>query len=245
MRKVVLNLDHRALTERLNLAMPPHKKAEILRTFCEGHGFAQFVYVFASYPEDIINDNAMIQITFPDEVLDLYADGGGVQNDPVAIRVNEIQRPEVMDNAIFARDERFAQHPLTDYFLGEGWTLGVTFPFKSLGGIGALTTFADNSSRKEQAGIVDRGLQSKMLGIASLFHESLVSSGAAQQMLSITDKERDALAFVADGQTISSLADHLNISERAIEKRLARARRKLGARNTANAIYRAAVRGII
>lgn len=82
---MVLNLEHRALTESLNLAMTPHKKAEILRTYCEGHGFAHFVYVFASYPEDIMNDSAMVQITFPDEVLDLYADGGGVQNDPVAI----------------------------------------------------------------------------------------------------------------------------------------------------------------
>ena len=70
-------------------------KAAILRAYCAGHGFTQFVYVFASYPEDIVNDRAMVHMTFPGEVLDLYADGGGVQNDPVAIRVNEIQQPEV------------------------------------------------------------------------------------------------------------------------------------------------------
>ncbi len=242
---MLLNYGHRVLIERLNTAATAHQKAEVVRSFCEGHGFTQFVYVFASYPEDIINDSAMVQITFPDEVLELYADGGGVQNDPVAIRVNEIQRPEIMNNLAFADDERFSKHPLTDYFLGGGWNLGVTYPFKSLGGIGALTTFADNSARKEQAGIVDRGLQSQMVGVASLFHESLVGSGAAQQILSITDKERDALAFVAAGHTISTLADRLSISERAIEKRLSRARRKLGARNTANAVYRAAVRGVI
>lgn len=242
---MLLTQEHRELTERLNSAKTAQHKAEILRSYCMGHGFTQFVYVFASYPEDIINDRAMVHITFPSEVLDLYADGGGVQNDPVAIRVNEIQQPEVMNNLAFARDERFSQHPLTDYFLGGGWALGVSYPFKSLGGIGALTTFADNSSRKEQAGIVDQGLRSQMAGVASLFHESIVCDGAAQQMLLITDKERDALAFVAEGHTVSDMSDRLKISERAIEKRLYRARTKLGAKNTANAIYRAAVRGII
>ncbi|MEO0917121.1 MAG: helix-turn-helix transcriptional regulator [Pseudomonadota bacterium] len=240
-----LTREHRELTERLNAAKTAQGKAEILRAYSAGHGFTQFVYVFAGYPEDIINDRAMVHMTFPDEVRDLYADGGGVQNDPVAIRVNEIQQPEVMNNLAFARDERFSRHPLTDYFLGGGWQLGVSYPFKSMGGIGALTTFADNGSRKEQAGIVDRGLHSEMTGVASLFHESIIGDGAAQQMLSITVKERDALALVAEGHTVANLSHRLKISERAIEKRLFRARTKLGAKNTANAIYRAAVRGII
>lgn len=242
---MVLSHNHRDLIERLEFATTANQKAEIARSFCEGHGFTQFVYVFVSYPEDIIDNNAMVHITFPDEVWDLYAEGGGVQKDPVATRVNKIQLPEIMDNTAFARDERFSDHPLTDYFLGSGWALGVSYPFKSIGGIGALTTFADNASRKEQARIVDQGLDSQMVGVASLFHESLVRSRATHKMFSITEKERDALAFVAAGYTISDLSDHLKISERAIEKRLSRARRKLGARNTANAIYRAAVRGVI
>ncbi len=242
---MVLSHNHRDLIERLEAATTASQKAEIARTFCEGHGFTQFFYGFVSYPEDIVDNNAMVHITFPDEVWELYAEGGGVQGDPIATRINEIHLPEIMDNTVIARDERYSDHPLTDYFLGSGWSLGVIYPFKSIGGIGALTTFADNTSRKEQAGIVEQGLHGQMVGLAGLFHEALVSGRSAHKMFSITEKERDALAFVAAGYTISDLSDHLKVSERAIEKRLSRARRKLGARNTANAIYRAAIRGVI
>ncbi|MEM0947771.1 MAG: autoinducer binding domain-containing protein [Pseudomonadota bacterium] len=242
---MLLNQNHREFVDRLNGAAAFDQKVELARLFCTDHGFQHFVYVFASYPDDIVNRTAMTQMTFPDEVTDLYAEGGGVQRDPVALRVNQIVAPEVMDNTEFARDERFADHPLTDYFLGHGWALGVTYPFKSTGGLGAFTAFADNTSRKGQTGIVERGLTGDMIGLAEIFHAALVGSGAAQHMYSITEKERDALAFIADGDTVSDLSERLKIGTRAVEKRLARARRKLGARSTANAVYRAAVRGII
>ncbi|MDX8354304.1 helix-turn-helix transcriptional regulator [Cognatiyoonia sp. IB215182] len=242
---MIINDVHRELIESLERAATAEQKAAVTRGYCAGHGFTQFFYGFVSYPDDIIDNNGMFHTTFNNEVWDLHAEGGGIQNDPIATRINEIHLPEVMDNTAIARDEKFSDHPLTDYFLGSDWNLGVIYPFKSIGGIGALTAFADNGSRREQVGIVEQGLRSQMIGLAGLFHEAIVNSRAAHKMFSMTDKERDALAFVAAGYTISDLADHLMISERAVEKRLFRARRKLGAKNTANAVYRAAVRGII
>ena len=61
----------------------------------------------------------------------------------------------------------------------------------------------------------------------------------------LTPRERDCLAFVADGHTDIGIADLLGISEPTVRFHLNNARRKLGAVNRAQAVARFAIRGLM
>ncbi len=61
----------------------------------------------------------------------------------------------------------------------------------------------------------------------------------------LTDRERDCLAFVADGRTDWEIANLLGISESTARFHLNNARRKLGAVNRAQAVARLATRGLL
>ena len=61
----------------------------------------------------------------------------------------------------------------------------------------------------------------------------------------LTGRERDCLAFVADGRTDWQIAALLGISEPTVRFHLNNARRKLGAVNRAQAVARFAGRGLI
>lgn len=60
-----------------------------------------------------------------------------------------------------------------------------------------------------------------------------------------TPHQRRALHLVATGHTVDETAHAMHLSRSAVEKLLARARGKLGARNVTHAVYLAAKHGII
>lgn len=67
----------------------------------------------------------------------------------------------------------------------------------------------------------------------------------ATAVLELTARERDCLAFVADGRTDWQIAVLLGISEPTVRFHLNNARRKLGAVNRAQAVARFAGRGLM
>ena len=67
----------------------------------------------------------------------------------------------------------------------------------------------------------------------------------SDELPKLTDRERDCLAFVADGRTDWEIAMLLGISESTARFHLNNARRKLGAVNRAQAVARLGVRGML
>ncbi len=61
----------------------------------------------------------------------------------------------------------------------------------------------------------------------------------------LTSRERDAMAFVADGHTDWQIAERMKISEPTVRFHLGNARRKLGAVNRAQAVARFATYGLL
>lgn len=77
-----------------------------------------------------------------------------------------------------------------------------------------------------------------------LLTERLMELAApADDVPALTERERDCLAFVADGRTDWEIATLLGISESTV--RFQQRRRKLGAVNRAQAAARLAVRGLL
>jgi DNA-binding CsgD family transcriptional regulator len=66
------------------------------------------------------------------------------------------------------------------------------------------------------------------------------SGGLKDDLQGLSDRERDCLAFMADGRRDKEIADLLGITEATVRFHLDNARRKLGARNRAQAVARLA-----
>lgn len=67
----------------------------------------------------------------------------------------------------------------------------------------------------------------------------------AADLPALTPRERDCLAYVADGRTDRQIAELLSISEPTVRFHLNNARQKLGAANRAQAVARFATRGML
>ena len=76
---------------------------------------------------------------------------------------------------------------------------------------------------------------------AHLIHARLIASNSTKESASpparsLTRRERDCLAYVADGLRVAELAYRIGLSEATVEFHLANARRKLGARTRDHAV---------
>jgi len=66
------------------------------------------------------------------------------------------------------------------------------------------------------------------------------SGGLADELPELSHRERDCLAFMADGRRDKEIADRLDITEATVRFHIDNARRKLGAKNRAQAVARLA-----
>lgn len=66
------------------------------------------------------------------------------------------------------------------------------------------------------------------------------SGGLADDRPELSNRERDCLAFMADGRRDKEIADRLDITEATVRFHIDNARRKLGAKNRAQAVARLA-----
>lgn len=66
------------------------------------------------------------------------------------------------------------------------------------------------------------------------------SGGLGDDLPGLSDRERDCLAFMADGRRDKDIADLLGITETTVRFHIDNARRKLGAKNRAQAVARLA-----
>ncbi len=71
------------------------------------------------------------------------------------------------------------------------------------------------------------------------------SGGLEDDLPELSPRERDCLAYVADGRRDSEIADLLGISDTTVRFHVDNARRKLGATNRAQAVARLANRGVL
>ncbi len=83
------------------------------------------------------------------------------------------------------------------------------------------------------------------MDIARQFHHGVKTEGLIAKYFNITDKEKFALEAMAVGKTTADIAVELGLKQRAIELRLQNARKKLRARTTTEAVYKASAYAII
>jgi DNA-binding CsgD family transcriptional regulator len=94
-------------------------------------------------------------------------------------------------------------------------------------------------------GPITPALMREVQGSAERFHRAYVQARPKAEARPLTELEAGALRLVAEGLCCKRAADTLAVSPKAAEKALERARAKLAAGNTAQAVLRAYQLGLI
>jgi len=217
--------------------------------FLNSHGYNSFTYGYACISSDATSNPSgiIMESTMDQGILDIYSAAGGIANDPIAERVFTLSQTEIFDNESIVTDttSRFYRHPAMEAFVDLGYGRGALTPIKSNMGAGSFLAWPEKGLRHEQNNILAATMDDLMPKVAGLYHEALHRDKILADSFSLTVAELDALSYTAHGYSASDVSDKLKICERAVEKRLERARKKLGASNTSNAVFRSAIHNLI
>lgn len=108
----------------------------------------------------------------------------------------------------------------------------------SYGGRGVITSLHLGFGERRIDADTARAVQ--MAGLILTERLMEFSGGLEDDTPALSDRERDCLAFLADGRRDQEIADLLGITETTVRFHIDKARRKLGARNRTQAIARLA-----
>jgi DNA-binding CsgD family transcriptional regulator len=131
--------------------------------------------------------------------------------------------------------------------LAMGISAGITvsFPETSTRAKGALGLIAD--AGLDHAGVDDIFAQrgQEILAVANMMHLKIVNMPGANRRRPLTQRQREALEWVADGKTTQDVALLMGVSPAMVEKHLRLAREALDVETTAQAVAKAALLNMI
>ncbi|WP_300039474.1 hypothetical protein [uncultured Roseobacter sp.] len=191
-------------------------------------------------------NDTLICHTAPDkqEIVDAFLAAGGANTDIVASKLEHIVEPYAIDIVAEAdrmretRDFRLAYiEKMLSYDVKTAWICAINDPW--VGGYGVLNQFYVDRFAEPAIAV------SQLRAFAHKFHEEARRNGLLSKEIGLRASQIELLANVAMGRSADDLADRYCITTRAIEKRLENIRRRLRARNTLEAIYKATIYGVL
>jgi DNA-binding CsgD family transcriptional regulator len=128
-----------------------------------------------------------------------------------------------------------------------GVTAGITvsFPENSSRAKGALGLIADPGLDHAAVDRIWAAHQQELLAVANMMHLKIVNLPNPTRRRSLTQRQREALEWVADGKTTQDVAVLMNVSPAMVEKHLRLAREALNVETTAQAVAKAALLNMI
>lgn len=203
---------------------------------------AHLAYTFLLHRNSHIRGDEISSTTMPDTVTRHYWGSGGTNTDPVVEVVPKILAPMAMDLVGVHSDKNliYYNNPYLGAIIENGWENMMIYPIipdDGTSGYSALTLL----------GAPDRPVYGDQfyLDLGRRFHHIIKKHGLLSTYFHITAKEREVLEYMATGKTTSDIANQLGLKQRAIELRLQNARKKLRARTTTEAVYKAAEYSIV
>jgi LuxR family transcriptional regulator len=142
-----------------------------------------------------------------------------------------------------APDERAA----VEYNMSLGIVAGVTisFPESSARSKGALGLTADAGLTVDQVEEIWERHRTEAMAVAHMMHLRLIQLPQPTQRRSLTQRQREALEWVADGKTTQDVAMLMSVSPAMVEKHLRLAREALAVETTAQAVAKASLLNLI
>ena len=206
----------------------------------DGHPIA---YELMLRPGSYIRADLINMTTLPVSLTNRYRSMGGTNADPVLENLHGAVEPIAFDLRILCEDRntRYFQNPFYRGLVEAGLPYCFAIPFQDAAKscYGALTIFDSVKPDRRRRDAED------LLAIAAAFHRAVLASDLFAAYFGLTERELETLTGTASGQTAADLAELESLSPRTIEARLESARRKLMAKSTAEAVYKAATYRLI
>jgi DNA-binding CsgD family transcriptional regulator len=121
----------------------------------------------------------------------------------------------------------------------------VSFPEASSRAKGALGMIADPGLDHDAVEGIWAERRQEILAVANMMHLKIVNMPGANRRRPLTQRQREALEWVADGKTTQDVALLMQISPAMVEKHLRLAREALDVDTTAQAVAKAALLNMI
>lgn len=123
--------------------------------------------------------------------------------------------------------------------------ISVSFPVTSARAKGALGLIADPGLDAEAVDRIFGEKREELLAVAQMMHLSLIQLPFPSRRRPLTERQREALEWVADGKTSQDVALLMQVSPAMVEKHLRLAREALSVDTTAQAVAKAALMNLI
>ena len=213
-----------------------------LRDWLGAETSTHLAYTLLLHRNSHIRGDEVSAATLPGDITKHYWESGGTNTDPVVGLIPKISSPTLLDLGVVYENKNLIYHhnPYLGAIVDQGWQQLMIYPVivnDGTSGFSALTLIG-----LPQSTLYDDDFY---MDIARQFHHSVKTEGLIAKYFNITDKEKFALEAMAVGKTTADIAVELGLKQRAIELRLQNARKKLRARTTTEAVYKASAYAII
>lgn len=236
----------------LSRARGLEKRLDAAQTALSAFGFTSVIYDYTPVPfthdGELITANVLKLRNIEANMADLWCRGGYYQIDPVQLVAARSSIPFVWsyahpEGSPIARVMGPKHAPVVSYLKDTRMTCGVTVPIHLSDGDFATFT----GIRIDPEGDFDAGLRPHLAAInliGHIFHNAVAADFDAKtrtcQHVRLTAREGECLRLTARGMTAKQIAHQLGRAVGTVNLHLNLAIRKLGAKNRAQAVARAA-----
>jgi len=123
--------------------------------------------------------------------------------------------------------------------------ISVSFPDQSWRSKGALGLIADPGLAEAAVELIWAVHRNAILAVAHSMHLKITQFPQPSRHRPLTDRQREALEWVADGKTAQDIAILMGVSSAMVEKHLRLAREALNVETTAQAVAKGAIMNVI
>lgn len=123
--------------------------------------------------------------------------------------------------------------------------VSISFPETSTRSKGALGLIADPGIGTDQVEAIWERHRDEILAVAHLMHLKIITLPQPKAKRSLTERQRQALEWVADGKTTQDVALLMEVSAAMVEKHLRLAREALSVETTTQAVAKASLLNMI
>lgn len=123
--------------------------------------------------------------------------------------------------------------------------ISISFPESTTRSKGALGLVADPGMTHDQVEALFEAKKDEILAVAHMMHLKIILLPQSPTKRSLTERQRQALEWVADGKTTQDVALLMEVSAAMVEKHLRLAREALSVETTTQAVAKASLLNII
>ncbi|MCF6220340.1 MAG: LuxR C-terminal-related transcriptional regulator [Robiginitomaculum sp.] len=231
------------LSEALSKTDFIHEGLNVLQKHLTSYGVSVLAYGFQLHTKSYLRSDFVLYTTFSKSIRRTGKQDGGSITYRFGDLLETLTQPMFFDMEIvlsgrgplFSINKSFQEV----YDAGHRYAWLIPFLGEVENGHGLLVAFQDH---REGAPKLD---VNKIKHFGPLFHKAMIKHKQMARHFKLTKKQSETLASAAKGITAAEFAEQIGMSERAVELRLQQARKKLRAKTTAEAVYKAIAYGIL